>query len=108
MNKDTRGAQTTAVRETASNKGTLVANEVSHTYRKDGQVTTAIGNISLNVAQGQFVCVVGPSGCGKSTLLRILAGLLRPTEGLVEVDGSRVEGVPRTVGVVFQDYSRSL
>jgi NitT/TauT family transport system ATP-binding protein len=45
----------------------------------------ALGPIDLEVADGEFLCVVGPSGCGKSTLLRLLAGLLRPSEGRVTI-----------------------
>src|SRR5919198_5953484 len=45
----------------------------------------ALGPIDLHIADGEFLCVVGPSGCGKSTLLRLLAGLLRPSEGRVTI-----------------------
>jgi NitT/TauT family transport system ATP-binding protein len=47
----------------------------------------ALGPIDLDIAEGEFVSVVGPSGCGKSTLLRIVAGLLPPTDGRIEVNG---------------------
>jgi NitT/TauT family transport system ATP-binding protein len=68
----------------------------------------AIENISFQVADGELVTVVGPSGCGKSTLLRCLAGLQQPTAGQVVLNGAPVAGVPDRLGVVFQDYSRSL
>jgi len=68
----------------------------------------AIDDISFRVADSELVTVVGPSGCGKSTLLRCVAGLQEPTSGQVVLDGTPVVGVPDRLGVVFQDYSRSL
>jgi NitT/TauT family transport system ATP-binding protein len=68
----------------------------------------AIDNISLRVADGEMVSIVGPSGCGKSTLMRCIAGLLTPTTGQVVLNGAVVTKVPDRLGVVFQDYSRSL
>ena len=60
--------------------------------------------VNLTVESGRFVSLLGPSGCGKSTLLKILAGLLEPTSGSVEVDGfpAREALRRRAVGVVFQ------
>ncbi len=68
----------------------------------------AIGDISFTMHAGELVCIVGPSGCGKTTLLKCLAGLLRPTGGLVEMDGSPVTGPSPAMAVVFQEYGRSL
>ncbi len=61
-------------------------------------------HISLTIQDQEFVCLLGPSGCGKSTLLRILAGLLKPDEGEILVDGSKVEGPESSRCMVFQDY----
>ncbi|HEX5052980.1 MAG TPA: ATP-binding cassette domain-containing protein [Planctomycetota bacterium] len=59
--------------------------------------------VSLEVAAGEFVCIVGPSGCGKSTLLNAIAGFLRPTSGTILVDGKPVHGPdPRRI-FVFQE-----
>jgi NitT/TauT family transport system ATP-binding protein len=63
----------------------------------------ALGPFDLDVAEGEFVCVVGPSGCGKSTFLRIVAGLLRPSKGEVELYAEPSSETP--VAMVFQDYS---
>jgi len=63
---------------------------------------TVLSNIDLDVARGQFVCIIGESGCGKSTLLRMMAGLLLPTEGQVLHDGTKVAGVRHELGFVFQ------
>jgi ABC-type nitrate/sulfonate/bicarbonate transport system ATPase subunit len=60
-------------------------------------------HIDLDVAEGEFVCILGPSGCGKSTLLNIIAGFLPPTSGQVAIDGQPVTGPdPRRI-FVFQE-----
>jgi len=65
-------------------------------------------NIDLDVAHGEFVCVVGPSGCGKTTVLRLVAGLLRASQGAVRYHGKPVSGPHRDIAVVFQDYGKAL
>ena len=82
----------------------LSIREVGHSYA--GHV--ALRDVNLEVARGELVSIVGPSGCGKSTLLRCVAGLMRPGQGRVVVGGAEVSDVPDDLGVVFQDYSRSL
>ncbi|MET0930819.1 MAG: ABC transporter ATP-binding protein [Aeromicrobium sp.] len=77
-------------------------------YESRGTVTEAVRDVSFTVEQGEFLAIVGPSGCGKSTLLRSIAGLDRPTSGEILVNGERVVEPPADMGVVFQDYSRSL
>jgi len=81
--------------------------EVSHLTRAHG-AHVAIEDVSFQVPDGQLVAIAGPSGSGKSTLLRCIAGLLRPTGGQVVLNGLPVTRVPDGLGVVFQDYSRSL
>jgi len=62
-----------------------------------------LDDVSLDVAEGEFVCLLGPSGCGKSTLLNIVGGFLTPMEGEVTIDGERVSGPdPRRI-FVFQE-----
>ncbi len=68
----------------------------------------AVQEVSFDVPRGEFVCVVGPSGAGKTTLLRCLAGLSPASRGEVLLDGESVSGASDRVGVVFQDYGRSL
>jgi NitT/TauT family transport system ATP-binding protein len=85
--------------------------EVRHlgkTYGAGEKATHAIGDVSLTVEDGEFVCVVGPSGCGKTTLLKCIAGLLRPSRGEVLLRGKRVTEPPEELALVFQEYSRSL
>ncbi len=62
----------------------------------------ALSNINLHIEEGEFVALVGKSGCGKSTLLRIIAGLLKPSEGDVMVAGQPVTGPSDDVGIAFQ------
>ena len=69
---------------------------------------TAVHRTSLEIPEGAFVTLLGPSGCGKTTNLRMIAGLLDPTEGEIEVGGRRVNDVPihkRNLGLVFQNYA---
>jgi iron(III) transport system ATP-binding protein len=69
---------------------------------------TAVREVSLDVAEGEFVCFLGPSGCGKTTLLRIVAGLETPDSGEALLRGRDLLGVParrRNFGMVFQSYS---
>ena len=67
-----------------------------------GGVYTAIEHFSMSVQAGEFATVVGPTGCGKSTTLGLISGLSRPSEGTVEVNGKRVDGISPGTGYVFQ------
>jgi NitT/TauT family transport system ATP-binding protein len=67
-----------------------------------GETVHALADIQFSIESGEFVSVVGPSGCGKTTLLRVLAGLIPGTDGNVYLDGKRVLGPSKDVGIVFQ------
>jgi NitT/TauT family transport system ATP-binding protein len=70
--------------------------------RKVYQQTEAIRNVSIEVADGEFLSLLGPSGCGKSTLLMMVAGLVQPTEGRITINGETISGPRPEIGVVFQ------
>jgi NitT/TauT family transport system ATP-binding protein len=70
--------------------------EVSKAYRTGRGELLALDGVSLQVAAGEFVCIIGASGCGKSTLLNLVAGLDQPSAGTVETGGRRV-------GLMFQE-----
>jgi NitT/TauT family transport system ATP-binding protein len=81
----------------------VLVTDVSVTFGGRGQPIAALDRISLEVAAGEFLCIVGPSGSGKSTLLRILAGLLRQDTGQVTIAAER-PGMPLTA-MVFQEHA---
>src|SRR3954468_23543666 len=68
----------------------------------------AVKDVSLSVADGEFVVLLGPSGCGKTTTLRMVAGFIEPTAGQVRLGGTDVTLLPpwkRNAGMVFQSYA---
>ena len=67
-----------------------------------------IDDLTLQIASGEFVCIVGPSGSGKTTALRLLAGLIKPSRGTIRFRGHPLVDSSRDIAVVFQDYSRAL
>jgi NitT/TauT family transport system ATP-binding protein len=67
-----------------------------------GGIHTAIRDVTLDVAAGEFVAIVGPTGCGKSTTLSLVSGLQPPSAGTVTVAGAAVSGIPDGVGYMFQ------
>lgn len=84
----------------------IALKRVSRTFRRaDGQGVTAVADLSVEIPAGQFVCLVGPSGCGKSTLLQMVAGLLPPSQGAIDIAGTPVTGPGPDRGMVFQKDS---
>lgn len=85
----------------------LTLDHLSKTYFDPykGSQVTALEEISLSVAPGEFVSVVGPSGCGKTTLLNMIAGFLPETSGQILVDGKPISGPGPDRGVVFQSFA---
>jgi NitT/TauT family transport system ATP-binding protein len=79
----------------------LQVDHVSHWFGKK----RVLNDINLQVSDGQFVALVGPSGCGKSTLLRSILGTHPAAQGSIIVDGDKIVGPTRKVGIVYQNYS---
>ncbi|MFH8608128.1 ABC transporter ATP-binding protein [Streptomyces sp. NPDC018029] len=78
----------------------LRAHAVTRTFGRAARAVHALGPVDLEIAPGEFTCLVGPSGCGKSTLLRIAAGLLRPGSGELTIRTA----ARHPVAMIFQDY----
>jgi NitT/TauT family transport system ATP-binding protein len=94
--------------QTSSTDIVLSIRGLSKRYHSRADDRLVLDGINLDVARGEFVCIVGPSGAGKTTLLRCMSGLLQPTDGFVTVHGVPIDKPPASLAVVFQDYSRSL
>ena len=77
-------------------------------FRSHGEVVTAVRDIDVAIAEGEFFSLLGPSGCGKTTTMRMVAGFEEPTAGTVYLHGTDVTNVPphkRDVNMVFQSYA---
>lgn len=83
----------------------LHIHNVSKTYRSNDDEIVAIDEIDLRIRDKEFATMLGPSGCGKSTLLRIVAGLTKPTRGVVRLDGAVIRAPGQDRGMVFQGYT---
>jgi multiple sugar transport system ATP-binding protein len=87
---------------------TMAAIEIDHVTKEFAGGVTAVDDVALTVADGEFMVLVGPSGCGKSTLLRMIAGLEEVTEGTISIGGVDVtdfEPPDRDIAMVFQNYA---
>jgi len=85
----------------------MAAVELNNVSKNYGD-TVAVRELSLRIAQGEFVALLGPSGCGKTTTLQMIAGFVESTAGDILVGGQSMRGIPphkRNIGVVFQSYA---
>jgi len=79
---------------------------ISHSFKlPNGEPLRVLENINLKIEPDEVIALLGPSGCGKSTILRILAGLVRPTEGEVLYHGQTLEGISAGAALVFQSFA---
>ena len=81
------------------------AEHIDKVYKTGKKSVAAIEDVSIDIQDNDFVCIVGPSGCGKSTLLRMLAGLDFPSAGNIIVNDRKVTGPGPDRGMVFQTYT---
>jgi NitT/TauT family transport system ATP-binding protein len=86
-------------------KGHILVEDLSVEFHHKGISRLAVQNANLDIAAGEFVCLLGPTGCGKSTLLNCVAGFERPTRGRVVLDGTAVMAPGPERGMVFQQHS---
>jgi NitT/TauT family transport system ATP-binding protein len=93
----------TAMRDGPNERASMELASVTKRFLSPtGDVFTAITEVTLTVAAGQFCAVVGPTGCGKSTTLSLVSGLDRPSAGVVRVNGTAVRGIVPGVSFMFQ------
>ena len=87
-----------------SNSHHVSISDVYKSFARDEDGRNVLQNISLEIAHGEFICLIGPSGCGKSTLLRLIGGLLEPTSGSIRIDNLKPAEAQagKTFGYVFQ------
>jgi nitrate/nitrite transport system ATP-binding protein len=83
----------------------VIENLVKAFPKPDGGQTVVLDNINLTIGAEEYISVIGHSGCGKSTLLRIIAGLDRPTSGLVTLEGKEIRKAGAERMMVFQNYA---
>ena len=80
----------------------LDINNLFLTYHSKIGETEALSKLSFSVKNNEFISIVGPSGCGKTTILSLIAGLLKPSDGEILLDGKRVENINTDIGYMFQ------
>ncbi|MEM7641183.1 MAG: ABC transporter ATP-binding protein [Pseudomonadota bacterium] len=81
----------------------IALDHVTHAYQTAAGPLPVLDDLSMDMPEGSFTAVVGPSGCGKSTLTRLVAGLMKPDQGVVKLGGQPVTGPRKTVGMAFQN-----
>lgn len=97
-----------AVDASAETVNALNVENLSMWFGEGESLNRVFEGVDLHVQDGEFISIVGPSGVGKTTLLRCLSGLITPSAGQVKVRNEVIDRPHPSVGVVFQDYSRSL
>ena len=83
----------------------LVLSCVTKIFNSEDGEMKSLEEISLNINQNEFLCIIGPSGCGKTTLLRLIAGLDFPSSGKIILDGEEIRSPSPERGMIFQDFS---
>ena len=95
--------QTVAHGQSAPNP-IISVDQVCLNYKKEKELMPVLAGVSMTASNDQFVAITGPSGCGKSSLLRIIAGLIKPTSGVVKYHDSPIEDTRREISMIFQNF----
>lgn len=98
-------ARDTAVETLEGTRHVIQVENVSKQFATGNGTNLVLDNVSLDIYEGDFICVVGPSGCGKTTLLNILGGLEKADGGTVLHRGKPIDGPNPSRGVIFQQYA---
>ena len=94
-------------------KPLLQVESLTHRFRSGNETTTVLNNIGFTVERSEMVALLGSSGSGKSTLLNLMAGLMKPTEGSIRIDGHAIERMSENelalfrrsrIGFIFQSF----
>lgn len=93
------------IRDLSNNRNKIEIRDVSFDYVDKRSKFSALEHVSLDIREGEFVCILGSSGCGKSTLLGLLNGLNKAKSGEILLDGKPMKGPGPDRAVVFQQYS---
>jgi NitT/TauT family transport system ATP-binding protein len=89
-----------------TNEPLLALERISHSFQLErGREIQVLKNINISVQEGEIVAFLGPSGCGKTTTIKIMAGLIRPSEGRVLCHGKLLTGVNERLSMVFQNFA---
>ena len=94
-----------ATRDLSANPNKIEIKDVSFDYVDKRSTFKALRHVSLDIKEGEFVCILGSSGCGKSTILGLLNGLNKAKSGEILIDGKEIKGPGADRAVVFQQYS---
>lgn len=84
-------------------KKIIEIDHISVDYDMNEETIGAINNVSLDINENEFICILGPSGCGKSTLLKTIAGFIIPNEGHIYMNNQEIKTPDKSRGVVFQE-----
>ena len=99
------GMHSAAGGEARERIGRIRVKDVAVCFSGRAGKVVALDQLSCDIEPGEFVALLGPSGCGKSTLLNVIAGIVTPSDGEVQIDGAKVTEPSPRCGVVFQHHS---
>jgi NitT/TauT family transport system ATP-binding protein len=102
---ETVGLTDTSLNEFNVIQGQIDINDVTIAFNRNAHKVVAVENVNLQIKPGEFISLLGASGCGKSTLLNAIAGIVRPKQGSVLIDGQMVREPNPTCNIVFQHHS---